>query len=263
MVTRMAKIKIIARSGLYFFLFVLGILFFALLILAAWPLSTLAWRRRMAQVWSRYNRRILALACGLRVRISGLENLPPPPFVILSKHQSAWETVSLHAVFPVFVLVLKESLTWIPLFGWSLRATGQIPIDRSQGIEAVRKLHQAGKKEFDRGVSVLIFPEGTRTPPGTVGHYNAGGVGLAMSAGVPIVPVAHDAGYYWGRRAFLKRPGVIRLRIGPSIPTADRKKSDRKVLLGEVRERIEGMMAEIATERSAEGVGQSDELAHR
>ncbi len=263
MVMQMEKIKAYLRSGLFFFLFVLGILVFALFILGSWSFTSLAWRRRVAQVWSSYNRRLLAITCNLRVRILGRERLPPPPYVILCKHQSAWETVSLHSVFPVFVLVLKESLTRIPFFGWSLLATGQIPIDRSKGIESLKKLQRTGQKEFQRGVSILIFPEGTRTAVGEVGRYNAGGVSLALEAGVPIVPVAHDAGRFWGRRAFLKQPGEIQLRIGPAIPTAGRPKSDRKQILHQVRDAIEGMARTIERERSGEIIDQTGELHDR
>lgn len=237
------------RSGLFFVLFVAGILFYATLIVGLWPVTTLAQRRGMACAWAQYNRRLLAVVCGLRDRVIGLERLPPPPFVLLCKHQSAWETVSLHGVFPPFVLVLKKSLLFVPFFGWALKATGQIAIHRHREIEALRILLAEGKRQCAQGVSILIFPEGTRVPPGTVGQYNAGGVALAMAAGVPIVPVAHNAGEFWGRRSFLKKPGEIQLRIGHPIETRDREKNARKALLHEVQTAIETMMAEMAAEK--------------
>ncbi|MBF0161029.1 MAG: 1-acyl-sn-glycerol-3-phosphate acyltransferase [Magnetococcales bacterium] len=236
---------IFLRSFLFFLLFVAGILLYATLIVALWPMTSLAQRRRMACSWAQYNRRLLAVICDLRETIVGLENIPPPPFVLLCKHQSAWETVTLHALFPTFVLVLKKSLLFIPFFGWALKATGQIAIDRKRELEALRILQTEGKQCFAQGVSVLIFPEGTRVPPGTVGHYNAGGVALALAAGVPIVPVAHNAGTFWRRRSFLKKPGEIQMRIGPPIATQGLGKSARKALLGQVQESIETMMQEI------------------
>ncbi|MEO5353946.1 MAG: 1-acyl-sn-glycerol-3-phosphate acyltransferase [Magnetococcus sp. XQGC-1] len=236
---------IVLRSGLFFVLFVVGILFYATLIVGLWPVTSLAQRRGMAAAWAQYNRRILAVVCGLRERIIGRENLPPPPFILLCKHQSAWETVTLHALFPPFVLVLKKSLLFIPFFGWALKATGQIAIHRQREIEALRILHTEGKRLCAQGVCILIFPEGTRVPPGSVGHYNAGGVSLAMAAGVPIVPLAHNAGTFWGRRSFLKKPGEIQLRIGPPIPTQGLEKTARKELLQQVQASIEGMMAEM------------------
>ncbi|MBF0424924.1 MAG: 1-acyl-sn-glycerol-3-phosphate acyltransferase [Magnetococcales bacterium] len=234
------------RSALFFIVFILGVIFFALAILLAWPVTPLSFRRRLTRVWAAYNSRMLAVTCGLRHRVLGSEHLPPPPFVILAKHQSAWETVTLHNLFPDFVWVLKQSLRYIPLFGWALVASGQIFIDRAHGVEAMKRLHRQGQENFAHGVSLLVFPEGTRVAPGTVGEYKAGGVGIAMAAGVPIVPVAHNAGEFWGRRAFHKRPGEIQVRIGPSIPTAGLPRHARQEVLDRVQASIEGMMAEIS-----------------
>lgn len=238
----------VLRSGLFFVFFVVGIVVYATLIVTLWPITSLAQRRKMACSWAQYNRRLLAVMCGLRDNIVGLEHLPPPPFVILCKHQSAWETVTLHALFPTFVLVLKKSLLFIPFFGWALKATGQIAINRKREIEALRILQSEGKRQCAEGTSILIFPEGTRVAPGTVGHYNAGGVVLAMAAGVPIVPVAHNAGRFWGRRSFVKKPGEIQLRIGHPIETHGLEKQARKTLVLQVQAAIEGMMAEIDQE---------------
>ena len=246
----METFKNIFRSGLFFLLFVSGIVTYATLIVTVWPFTSLRFRRRIACSWAQYNRRLLAVVCGLRERIIGWENLPPPPFVLLCKHQSAWETVTLHALFPLFVLVLKKSLLFIPFFGWALKATGQIAIDRSREIEALRTLQTLGKQQCAQGTSILIFPEGTRVLPGEVGHYNAGGVLLAMIAGVPIVPVAHNAGEFWPRRSFLTKPGEIQLRIGSPIATQGVEKKARKALLLQVQQSIETMMAEIKRESS-------------
>ena len=236
---------IFLRSCLFFIFFTAGIILYATLIVALWPVTTLSQRRGMARSWAQYNRHLLAIVCGLRDKVIGLEHLPPPPFVLLCKHQSAWETVTLHAFFPPFILVLKKSLLFIPFFGWALKATGQIAIDRKREIEALRILQTAGKQQCAQGTSILIFPEGTRVPPGKVGHYNAGGVVLALAAAVPIVPVAHNAGTFWGRRSFLKKPGEIQLRIGQPIATQGLGKSARKALLSQAQEAIETMMREI------------------
>ncbi|MBF0184893.1 MAG: 1-acyl-sn-glycerol-3-phosphate acyltransferase [Magnetococcales bacterium] len=221
------------------------------MIIALWPITSLARRRKIACSWAQYNRRILALCCGLRDRIIGQERLPPPPFVILCKHQSAWETVTLHARFPIFVLVLKKSLLYIPFFGWALKATGQIVIHRQREIEALRILQEESKRQCGEGTSILIFPEGTRVAAGEVGHYHSGGIIMAMAAGVPIVPVAHNAGEFWPRRSFLKKAGEIQLRIGEPIPTQGLDKAARKQLLQQVQSSIEGMMAEISASSSA------------
>ncbi|MBF0444574.1 MAG: 1-acyl-sn-glycerol-3-phosphate acyltransferase [Magnetococcales bacterium] len=226
----------------------MGILFFATIILLSVPLTSNVKRRYIVHLWSRYNRFILALICGLTVRVEGLEKLPPPPYMILSKHQSAWETVTLQAFFPDAILVLKKSLLNIPVFGWALRFTGQIAIDRSQGVSALRLMAVKCKDAFSQGKVVLIFPEGTRVAPGEIGKYNPGGVGMALSSAVPIVPVAHNAGEFWAPKAYYKKPGEIQLRIGPVISTAGLGKGDRKDVNRAVQASIEGMMEEIAKE---------------
>ncbi len=242
----MEKIKVFLRSGLFFMLFVVGIMVFASIILGVYPFTSSTTRRGIIPYWSRLNLKLLALCCGLRVRVEGLEKLPPRPYMILSKHQSAWETVALQAFFPEAVLVLKKSLLNIPFFGWALIVTEQIAIDRSQGVQALRLMAEACKKAFSAGRTVMIFPEGTRVAPGEVGKYNPGGVGMAIASGVPMVPVAHNAGEYWARKTFFIRPGEIQVRIASPIATAGLGKRDRKRLTTEVQESIEAMMAAIS-----------------
>ncbi|MBF0271444.1 MAG: 1-acyl-sn-glycerol-3-phosphate acyltransferase [Magnetococcales bacterium] len=235
------------RSVLFFALLVAGTCVYGLLISVSWPVASLARRRRWAADWSRYCRRLLAVSCDLRERVEGLENLPPPPYVILSKHQSAWETLAFVSLFYPCVQVLKQSLTWIPVFGWALQATGQISIDRSRGVAALHRLHEQGIHQLEQGVAVLIFPEGTRSAPGVAGKYHPGGVSLALAAGAPIVPVAHNAGSFWPRRSFLKKAGEIRVRIGTPIATAGLSRADRKALVARVEATIEAMTAELET----------------
>ncbi|MBF0147491.1 MAG: 1-acyl-sn-glycerol-3-phosphate acyltransferase [Magnetococcales bacterium] len=165
----MANVRAYVGSGMFFLLLVVGIILFTLWIMVVWPFSSLRFRREIARMWAAYNRRVLALTCGLTDCVEGMEHLPSPPYLLFVKHQSAWETLTLHALFPVFVLVLKKSLMKIPVFGWSLRATEQIAIDRELGVQSMHVLHDRGLEEFRRGVSVLVFPEGTRTAPGEVG----------------------------------------------------------------------------------------------
>ncbi|MBF0139577.1 MAG: 1-acyl-sn-glycerol-3-phosphate acyltransferase [Magnetococcales bacterium] len=230
-------------SAVFFLFLVIGIIVFTVWIVGVWPVASLGYRREVARKWAAYNRWVLRWSCGLSDQMEGRELLPQPPYLLLVKHQSAWETVVLHALFPPFVLVLKKSLLHIPVFGWSLRATGQIAIDRSLGVQSMHVVRDRGMEEFQRGVSVLVFPEGTRVAPGQVGKYNAGSIALAMEAGVPIVPVAHNSGSFWGKRAFLKKPGVIQIRIGPAIETRGLDKRERKRVLEEAKNSIEGMMA--------------------
>lgn len=160
---------------------------------------------------------------GIRYRVIGRENIPAGPAVILSKHQSAWETLALQAIFPPLCFVLKRELLRIPFFGWGLAQVPGIAIDRAAGKDALTQVVEQGKQRLKEGYWVVVFPEGTRVAPGATRRYKPGGAFLARRAGVPVVPVAHNAGEFWRRNAFLKRPGEIVVSIGPVIEVKGRK----------------------------------------
>ncbi len=160
---------------------------------------------------------LLRVICGIKMEVRGAENIPKEPHIVLCKHQSAWETFSLQTVFPDQVWVLKRELLWLPFFGWGLAVTSPIAIDRSKGKQAMKQLLEQGKDRLARGFCVVIFPEGTRMPYGVHGKYKIGGAMLGESSGAPVVPVAHNAGKFWGRNAFLKHPGTIVMSIGQPI----------------------------------------------
>ena len=162
----------------------------------------------------------LKLTCGLSHEVSGSENIPNDPGVIFCKHQSAWETMSMQFIFPPHAQVLKRELFWIPFFGWGLASLNPIAIDRSAGAKAMRQVLKQGQERIKSGWWILLFPEGTRTPPGSKGEYSPSAAALAKRSACPLVPVAHNAGYYWSRNAFAKRPGVIQVIIGEPIETA-------------------------------------------
>ena len=157
---------------------------------------------------------------GIDYRVVGRENIPESPSVILSKHQSAWETVSLQAIFPPQVFVLKKSLLMIPFLGWAFAAVKMISIDRSAGSGALRQVISQGCERLRAGYWVVIFPEGTRIAPGQTRRFKTGGAHLAVSSGALVVPVAHNAGEFWARNAFVKKPGLITVSIGPAIDPA-------------------------------------------
>ncbi|HJV25342.1 MAG TPA: lysophospholipid acyltransferase family protein [Aromatoleum sp.] len=157
---------------------------------------------------------------GIRFKVIGRENIPAVPSVILSKHQSAWETMALQVIFPPLCFVLKRELLRVPFFGWALAQIPGIAIDRTAGKDALSTVVKQGKARLSEGFWVVVFPEGTRTAPGTSRRYKPGGAVLAKQAGVPAVPVAHNAGEFWRRNAFLKYPGEITVSIGPAIDTA-------------------------------------------
>lgn len=194
---------------------------YALFALATFPLPRQL-RYRIISGWSRLVVRLARLICGIRWRVEGREHLPAHPAVILAKHQSAWETLAFQEIFPPQVLVLKKELLWIPFFGWGLALMSPIAIDRANGRTALRDIARRGKERLAQGFWVVIFPEGTRVRVGDKRAYHQGGAWLAAQCGVPVVPVAHNAGRLWPRNAFLKRAGNVTVRIGPAIPTSGR-----------------------------------------
>jgi 1-acyl-sn-glycerol-3-phosphate acyltransferase len=194
---------------------------YAVVALLSAPLPRLT-RYRIISGWSRLILWLSRVILGIEWRVEGRENLPSRPAVILAKHQSAWETLAFQHIFPPQVHVLKRELLWIPFFGWGLALMSPIAIDRSRGVAALRAIARRGQQRLEQGFWVVIFPEGTRVAPGETRDYQPGGAWLAAASGAPIVPVAHNAGRCWPRNAFLKRPGTVTIRIGPSIDPRNR-----------------------------------------
>lgn len=203
----------------------LFLLLAALITVPAGLLVTLAvalpmrWRFRIIAAWRALFMALCARVLKLRYRVLGRENIPATPSVILSKHQSAWETVGLQDIFPPQVFVLKRSLLLIPFLGWAFAAVKMISIDRKAGKNALKQVERQGIDRLRAGYWVVVFPEGTRIAPGERRRFKTGGALLAVSARVPVVPVAHDAGEFWARNAFVKKPGRITVSIGPAIDT--------------------------------------------
>jgi 1-acyl-sn-glycerol-3-phosphate acyltransferase len=212
---------------------------YSLLALATFPLPRLV-RFRIIAGWSRAVIWLAKTILGIRYTVRGGDRLPQRPAVILSNHQSAWETLAFQAIFPPQVLVVKRELLWIPFFGWGLALTSPIAIDRSRGPSALKRMAEIGKRRLAQGFWIAVFPEGTRTRPGEHRPYHVGGAWLAVQCGAPVVPVAHNAGLLWGRNAFLKRPGTVTVEIGAPIESAG---SDPHALNAAVQRWIEGRMA--------------------
>jgi 1-acyl-sn-glycerol-3-phosphate acyltransferase len=189
---------------------------FALLALLTFPLTPLI-RYRLITSWSRLIVAGAEKICGIRYRVLGADHIPAPPFIVLAKHQSAWETLAFQTIFPPQTWVVKRELLWIPFFGWGLAMLSPIAIDRAAGARALRQLLDQGRERLARGLCIVMFPEGTRMPPGTRGPYQAGGAWLATQTATPVLPVAHNAGSLWRRRAFLKNPGLITVSVGAPI----------------------------------------------
>lgn len=162
----------------------------------------------------------LRITCGIEHTVQGLENVPREAAVVLSQHQSTWETLFLAQVFRPQVWVLKRELLWVPLFGWALALLKPVAIDRSAGRSAIRQVLTQGTQRLNEGCHVILFPEGTRVAPRERRRHASGGAMLAIHSGRLVVPVAHNAGRYWPRRGFLKRPGEIQVVIGEPISVA-------------------------------------------
>lgn len=167
--------------------------------------------------WARVNLWLLRKICGLDFVVEGLENIPGEPCVLYWKHESVFETMAGALVLPPQTWVVKRELMWLPFFGWGLALLKPIAINRSAGRTAVKQVITQGQQRLRDGLCVVIYPEGTRVLPGRERRFGISGAALAKAAGVPILPVAHNAGDYWPRRSFLKRPGTIRVVIGPPI----------------------------------------------
>lgn len=177
-------------------------------------------RRRTVVPYVNFVMWIIEHILGIRHRILGAENIPRVPCVVLAKHQSAWETFALQHVFDWTAFVYKQELHWLPFFGWGIWLLPFVAIDRDAGKHALNQVADRGQRRLAEGYSVVIFPEGTRVAPGLKKRYKIGGAFLAAQAGAPVVPVALNSGEYWGRKAFIKRPGTVTMSIGPAIDPA-------------------------------------------
>jgi len=230
------------RSVLFLLLAILITAPFGLLVTLSivFPMKFRFW---LIGVWRSAFLMMCKVVLGLDYQVVGRKNIPSTPSVILSKHQSAWETVSLQAIFPPLVFVLKKSLLMIPFLGWAFAAVKMISINRSAGKDALRQVVDQGRDRLKAGYWVVIFPEGTRIAPGETRRFKTGGAHLAVSTGVFAVPVAHNAGEFWARNAFVKKPGLITVSIGPAIDTAGKTAAEVTAL---AEQWIEGEMRRIS-----------------
>lgn len=203
------------------------------------------WRYVVITRWSVITIAWLRACCGLDYVVRGRENIPDRPGVILCKHQSAWETITLQLIFPRQCQVLKRELLRVPFFGWGLASLNPIAIDRKAGARALKTVLSKGRERIDDGWWVLLFPEGTRIPPGKSGRYTQTGAALALECKAPLVPVAHNAGVFWARNAVTKYPGTIEVVVGPPIETNGK---SAKAIIREAEQWIETTCANLPLE---------------
>ncbi len=219
-------INLFIRSSIFSFIMFTSIVIYSFICVLCSPLP-LYYRYKLITSFTKFIIWTLKIICQVDYKIDGLENIPKDRNgVILSKHQSTWETFFLPGIFFEPTIILKKELLWVPFFGWGLAITSPIAIDRKNKSTAMEQIIIKGKKRLDEGRWILIFPEGTRIPYGEVGKYRLGGARLAVETGYPVIPVAHDAGRYWPRRGFIKIPGTVHMVIGPLIETKGRTAED-------------------------------------
>ena len=179
-------------------------------------------RFRYFVIWNRFSIWWLKVTCGVKFEVVGKKNIPSKSFVMLSNHQSPWETIFLYYFFQPLAATLKKELLYIPFFGWTLALLKPIAIDRSKKRQARKMILSQGKSRLDNAISVLIFPEGTRVDPGQDKAFSSGGATLAIESGAKILPVAHNAGEFWPAHKFIKTPGTVKVIIGEPIDTQGR-----------------------------------------
>lgn len=218
---------------------------YAIFFVSAAPWVRFEGRIRLVRTYARVILAMLRSLCRLDHTVEGLENIPNEAHVAYWKHSSAWEAFAQFLIGPPKVIVLKRELMWIPIFGWDLALLRSIPVHRGAGASAVNQVVLHGTRRLREGLSVLIFPEGTRMAAGETRRYGVSGALLASRTGCPVVPIAHDAGHYWARRGWMKRPGTIRVIIGPPITTAGR---DARAINEEAQAWMENAVARIRSE---------------
>jgi 1-acyl-sn-glycerol-3-phosphate acyltransferase len=204
------------RSSLYWVISIITLCLVVFSLLLTFPFSVHT-RYRVGSLWARSNIVLLKWICNLDVNVIGRENIPTGAAIVMSKHQSTWETYAFQAILPPQLWVLKKELLKIPVFGWGLALLQPIAIDRSAGKKAIDQIIEQGKQKLDQGRWVVIFPEGTRVNPGKKKRFKLGGAILASNVDYPIVPVAHNAGEFWPRHSFVKWPGEVTVVIGEPI----------------------------------------------
>ncbi|MBL4609251.1 lysophospholipid acyltransferase family protein [Halopseudomonas sp.] len=206
------------RVVLFYLLLASSAGIWGLLMLLVAPWLPYRWRYTLiVGWWSRLAIWLTVHIVGIRYEVIGKENIPDRAGVILANHQSTWETFFLQQVFRPQTQLIKKELLYVPFFGWAFALAKPIAIDRSKGRDSLKQLSQIGGKRLAEGIWILVFPEGTRKLPGEPVKFSRGGAALACANDAPVVPVAHNAGEFWPKIGWGKKPGTIRVMIGPAL----------------------------------------------
>ena len=207
------------RSLLYFIGSIISLIVITLcgLFLVILPYS---YRQRFLSNWAIFCIWWLKISLNITTDVKGSENINSSPSVIISNHQSTWETLAFQTIFPAHTWVLKQELLWLPVFGWSLALLKPIVINRGDKLNAIKKVIKQGSERLSQGISVVVFPEGTRQTYKHLGDYQNGAAAIAKKSGHDIIPVYHNAGKFWPKGSFIKKPGVITVVIGKPISSS-------------------------------------------
>lgn len=239
----MTRMLLGIRSAIFYFGHYFVTVFLSVFFILLFPILPPKGRHMFASLWCDFVLGWLRLCCGVKYVVHGVENLPDSPALILANHQSSWETILFYKlIFPASP-ILKKELIQIPFWGWSMRLLKPIAIDRSKPKEAARSLLVQGVDRIQNGNSIIVFPEGSRSRFGSVKRFSRGAAKLAIAANTRIIPIAHNAGYCWPAREFIKRPGLITVVIGKEIHIEDR---DASKLTADVEGWIRGEVAKLS-----------------
>mgnify|MGYP001345480563 FL=1 len=216
---------LLLRSLLYFVGSIISLILISfsglLLIFASYPT-----RQKFLSQWAIFCMWWLKITLNIKTNVVGRENIINSSCIIISNHQSTWETLAFQTIFPAHTWVLKRELLWLPVFGWSLALLKPIIINRGEKLNAIKKVIKQGADRLEKGISIVIYPEGTRQPYKKLGVYQNGGSAIAKKTGYSIVPVYHNAGKIWPKGSFIKKPGVITVVIGEAISQSNLKPSE-------------------------------------
>ena len=221
MISPIYKVWLVIRSTLFWVLFLPFLLVCATVVSLTFFMP-LGFRMGIVKIWIAYSLGCLRITCGLKYTVEGTENIPQKGFIVMSKHSSTWETLSIQRFFRPLIWVVKRELTWIPFFGWALKAMDAIALDRGTGRKAINQLIEESQRQMDAGRILMLFPEGTRVLPMQVKPFKMGGAIVSQRTGYAVLPIAHNAGEFWPRHSWIKWPGTIRVVIGAPIEPADK-----------------------------------------
>lgn len=235
------KLMLWLRALIFWFLFCITIICYGIVLFVCIPFTSKEGRYAIVKKWCRMVIGLMRTICGVRYEITGMDKVPATgPVILLSKHQSGWETLAFFALVPRRLnYIYKRELHRLPIFGWGLASLGMFSVDRSEGRTAFERMKREVPEFFAHGWALVLFPEGTRTAPGASVKYKTGGVRLAIATNAPIVPIALNSGECWPKHSFLLYPGVIKVVFGDPISPEGKTPHE---LNEEVRSAIEGEM---------------------